>query len=43
MGMAGFAEGRIPPTNDLMFKKTFASEGNEDITIGLIAADICRR
>lgn len=27
---------KILPTNDLMFKKTFATEGNEDITIGLI-------
>jgi hypothetical protein len=32
----GLAQDRILPTNDLMFKKAFASEGNEDITIGLI-------
>ncbi|MDR1439852.1 MAG: PD-(D/E)XK nuclease family transposase [Clostridiales bacterium] len=30
------AKDRILPTNDLMFKKAFASEGSEDITIGLI-------
>jgi hypothetical protein len=34
--MSELAEDKILSTNDLLFKKTFAAEGNEDITSGLV-------